>query len=264
MTNLFDLTGKVSIVTGGNGGIGKAIALGLAEYGSDIVIAARNAKKTKDVVKQILAKGRRCIGIQCDVLQRSDITKTIEAAVNELGGLHILVNNAGIGQGGEPPQDISIESWQQVIDTNLTSPFVFSQAAYPALVKCGGGKIINIGSGYSIKAAAGNAAYAASKAGLWNMTRSMALDWGEDNIQVNMILPGWIRTKMSTDALGDIKRKNKIISETPAGKLGEPEDITGAAVFLASGASDFVTGKYIQVEGGRNAGDMAWPPKTKG
>ena len=132
------------------------------------------------------------------------------------------------------------------------------------MVKCGGGKIINIGSGYSIKAAAGNAAYAASKAGLWNMTRSMALDWGEDNIQVNMILPGWIRTKMSTDALGDIKRKNKIISETPAGRLGEPEDITGAAVFLASGASDFVTGKYIQVEGGRNAGDMAWPPKTKG
>ena len=264
MKNLFDLTGKVSIVTGGNGGIGRAIALGLAEYGSDIVIAARNAKKTEDVVKQIFTKGRRCIGIQCDVLQRSDITKTIEAAVNELGGLHILVNNAGIGQGGEPPQDISIESWQQVIDTNLTSPFVFSQAAYPAMVKCGGGKIINIGSGYSIKAAAGNAAYAASKAGLWNMTRSMALDWGEDNIQVNMILPGWIRTKMSTDALGDIKRKNKIISETPAGRVGEPEDITGAAVFLASGASDFVTGKYIQVEGGMNAGDMAWPPQTKG
>jgi len=264
MKNLFDLTGKVSIVTGGNGGIGRAIALGLAEYGSDIVIAARNEKKTEDVVKQIFAKGRRCIGIQCDVLQRSDITKTIEAAVNELGGLHILVNNAGIGQAGEPPQDISIERWQQVIDTNLTSPFVFSQAAYPAMVKCGGGKIINIGSGYSIKAAAGNAAYAASKAGLWNMTRSMALDWGEDNIQVNMILPGWIRTKMSTDALGDIKRKNKIISETPAGRVGEPEDITGAAVFLASGASDFVTGKYIQVEGGRHAGDMAWPPKIKG
>ena len=264
MKNLFDLTGKVSIVTGGNGGIGRAIALGLAEYGSDIVIAARNAKKTKDVVKQILAKGRLCIGIQCDVLQRSDITKTIEAAVNELGGLHILVNNAGIGQGGEPPQDISIEWWQQVIDTNLTSPFVFSQAAYPAMVKCGGGKIINIGSGYSIKAAGGSAAYAASKAGLWNMTRSMALDWGEDNIQVNMILPGWIRTEMTTDVLGDIKRKNKIISETPAGKLGEPEDITGAAVFLASGASDFVTGKYIQVEGGMNAGDMAWPPQTKG
>ena len=132
------------------------------------------------------------------------------------------------------------------------------------MVKCGGGKIINIGSGYSIKAAAGNAAYAASKAGLWNMTRSMALDWGEDNIQVNMILPGWIRTEMSAEPLGDIKRKNKIISETPAGRVGGPEDITGAAVFLASGASNFVTGKYIQAEGGAHAGDMAWPPQTKG
>ena len=96
------------------------------------------------------------------------------------------------------------------------------------------------------------------------MTRSMALDWGEDNIQVNMILPGWIRTEMTTEPLGDIKRRRRIISDTPAGRVGEPEDITGAAVFLASGASDFVTGKYIQVEGGRHAGDMAWPPKTKG
>ncbi len=264
MTKLFDLTGKVSIVTGGNGGIGRAIAIGLADHGSDIVIAARNEKKTEEVVKQILSVGRRCIGVQCDVLQRSDIINTIEVAENELGGLNILVNNAGIGQGGEPPQEIALEWWQQVIDTNLTAPFVFSQAAYPALVKCGGGKIINIGSGYSIKAAAGNAPYAASKAGLWNMTRSLALDWGEDNIQVNMILPGWIRTEMASEPLGDIKRKNKIISETPAGRVGEPEDITGAAVFLASGASDFVTGKYLQVEGGRHAGDMAWPPKTKG
>ena len=264
MTKLFDLTGKVSIVTGGNGGIGRAIAIGLADHGSDIVIAARNEKKTEEVVKQILSVGRRCIGVQCDVLQRSDIINTIEVAENELGGLNILVNNAGIGQGGEPPQEIALEWWQQVIDTNLTAPFVFSQAAYPALVKCGGGKIINIGSGYSIKAAAGNAPYAASKAGLWNMTRSLALDWGEDNIQVNMILPGWIRTEMASESLGDIKRKNKIISETPAGRVGEPEDITGAAVFLASGASDFVTGKYLQVEGGRHAGDMAWPPKTKG
>ena len=150
-----------------------------------------------------------------------------------------------------------MEWWQKVIDTNLTAPFMFSQIAYPSLVKSGGGKIINIGSGYSIKAAAGNAPYAASKAGLWNMTRSMALDWGKDNIQVNMILPGWIRTEMTTRTLADIERKNKIISDTPAGRIGEPEDLAGAAIFLASRASDFVTGKYIQVEGG----DMleTWP-----
>ena len=260
MSNLFDLTGRVSIVTGGNGGIGRAIAIGLAEHGSDVVIAARNQKKIENVVKEILSIGRRCIGVQCDVLERKDIIKTVDTAIDQLGKLNILVNNAGIGQGGELPQDITLERWQNVIDVNLTAPFVFSQIAYPALVKSGGGKIINIGSGYSIKAAAGNAPYAASKAGLWNLTRSMALDWGKDNIQVNMIVPGWIRTEMTTVPLGDIKRRNKIISETPVGRVGEPEDMTGAAIFLASAASDFMTGKYIQLDGGRNAGDMAWPP----
>ena len=260
MSSLFDLTGKVSIVTGGNGGIGRAIAIGLAEHGSDVVIAARNETKTESVVKEILSLGQRCIGVRCDVLEREDIVKTVDTAVNELGKLNILVNNAGIGQGGEPPEDLALERWQNVIDVNLTAPFVFSQIAYPALVKSGGGKIINIGSGYSLKAAAGNAPYAASKAGLWNLTRSMALDWGKDNIQVNLIVPGWIRTEMTTIPLGDIKRRNRIVSDTPAGRVGEPEDITGAAVYLASSASDFMTGKYMQLDGGRNSGDMAWPP----
>ena len=110
------------------------------------------------------------------------------------------------------------------------------------------------------RAEGANAPYAASKAGLWNLTRSMALDWGKDNIQVNLIVPGWIRTEMTTVPLGDIKRRNKIISDTPAGRVGEPEDMTGAAVYLASSASDFMTGKYMQLDGGRNSGDMAWPP----
>ena len=260
MSNLFDLTGKVSIVTGGNGGIGKGIAIGLAEHGSDIVIAARNQGKTENVVKEILSMGRRCIAVQCDVLERRDIVKTVDTAVNELGKLNILVNNAGFGQGGERTEDIASETWHKTIDTNLTAPFVFSQIAYPALVKSGGGKIINIGSGYSHKAAAGKAAYAASKAGLWNMTKSMALDWGKDNIQVTMISPGWIRTEMSTTStLADTKETNRILSETPAGRIGEPEDLAGAAVFLASGASDFVTGSHIKVDGGKGAGIMPLP-----
>ena len=270
MSNLFDLTGKVSIVTGGNGGIGRGIAIALAEHGSDIVIAARNQEKIENVVKEILSMGRRCIGVQCDVLERKDIIKTVDTAVNELGKLNILVNNAGRGHGGELPQDVTSETWQNVIDLNLTSPFVFSQIAYPALVKSGGGKIINIGSGYSIKAAGGNAPYAATKAGLWNVTRSMALDWGKDNIQVNMILPGWIATEMTARVLsGEFGSpttypshmvKGPIIDRTPAGRIGEPEDLAGAAVFLASRASDFMTGSYVQVNGGTSAGDMAWPP----
>ena len=263
MGNLFDLTGKVSIVTGGNGGIGKGIALGLAEHGSDIVIAARNQEKTESVVKEILSMGRRCIGVQCDVLERRDIVKTVDTAVNELGRLNILVNNAGVSHWGERTEDVAIETWQRTIDINLTAPFVFSQIAYPALVKAGGGKIINIGSGFSHKAAAGNAAYAASKAGLWNVTKSLALDWGKDNIQVTMISPGWIRTEMATvAALADTEQRNKIISETPAGRIGELEDLAGAAVFLASRASDYVSGSHVKVDGGRNAGTMPlpWPP----
>ena len=269
MSNLFDLTGKVSIVTGGNGGIGRSIAMGLAEHGSDIVIAARNQKKTEHVVEEILSMGRRCIGVQCDVLVRKDIIKTVDTAVKELGELNVLVNNAGIGQGGELPQDIALETWQNVIGTNLTAPFMFSQIAYSSLVKSGGGKIINIGSLYSLSAAGGNAPYAASKAGLWNMTRSMALDWGKNNIQVNMIVPGWHRTEMTEGVLEDPNSsssypshmgKNKIISKTPAGRVGEPQDLAGAAIFLASRASDFMTGEYVRVDGGISAGDMAWPP----
>ena len=270
MSNLFDLTGKVAIVTGGNGGIGRALAIGLAEHGSDIVIAARNQEKTESVVKEILALGRRCIGVQCDVLERKDIIKTVDTAVNELGKLNILVNNAGIGQGGELPQDVTSETWQNVIDINLTAQFVFSQIAYPALVKSGGGKIINTGSGYSIYAAGGNAPYAASKAGVWNMTRSLALDWGKDNIQVNLIVPGWIATEMTDGVLaGEFGSpttypahmgRNTVIDKTAAGRIGEPEDLAGAAVFLASRASDFMTGSYIKVDGGLSAGDMAWPP----
>ena len=214
--------------------------------------------------------GRRCIGVQCDVLERKDIIKTVDTAVNELGKLNVLVNNAGIGHGGELPQDMAMETWQNVIDINLTAQFVFSQIAYPALVKSGGGKIINTGSGYSLEAAGGNAPYAASKAGVWNMTRSLALDWGKDNIQVNLIVPGWIATEMTDGVLaGEFGSpttypahmgRNTVINKTAAGRIGEPEDLAGAAVFLASRASDFMTGSYIKVDGGLSAGDIAWPP----
>ena len=202
--------------------------------------------------------GRRCIGVRCDVLEKKDIINTVDTAVSELGGLNILVNNSGIGHGGEPTQTVALETWHQVLDTNLTSVFLFCQAAYPELVKAGGGKIINIGSRYSIKSAAGNAPYAASKAGVWNITRTMALDWGADNIQVNMIAPGWIRTEMTDSVWENKERTAYIIDETPAARLGEPEDMAGAAVFLASSSSDFVTGTNIIADGGMQSGDKSW------
>ena len=169
MRDLFDLTAKVAIVTGGNGGIGRAIALGLAQHGADIVVAARNEHKTAAVVGEVEAMGRRAIGVRCDVLQHDDITATVDTAVRELGGVNILVNNAGVGHGGQPTHTVQFETWQRVIDTNLTAVLLFCQAVYPELVKAGGGKIINVGSGYSLRSAAGNAPYSASKAGVWNL-----------------------------------------------------------------------------------------------
>ena len=151
-----------------------------------------------------------------------------------------------------------------MIAINLTSVFQFCQAVQPALVQAGGGKIINVGSGYSLVSAAGNAPYAASKAGVWNLTRTMALDWAGDNIQVNLIAPGWIRTEMTDGVWDDRERTAYIIDETPAGRLGEPEDMAGAAIFLASPASDFVTGTFINADGGMKAGDKAWPRPQPG
>ena len=259
MRNLFDLTAKVAIVTGGNGGIGRAIALGLAQHGADIVVAARNEHKTAAVVSEVEAMGRRGIGVRCDVLRHDDITATVDTAVRELGGVNILVNNAGVGHGGQPTHTVQLETWQRVIDTNLTAVLLFCQAVYPELVKAGGGKIINVGSGYSLRSAAGNAPYSASKAGVWNLTRTIALDWARDNIQVNLIAPGWIRTEMTDPVWKDTERTAYIIDETPAGRLGEPEDLTGTGIFLASAASDFITGTYIRPAGGSGVGDKAWP-----
>ncbi len=264
MSKLFDLAGKVAIVTGGNGGIGRAIAVGLAQHGADLVVAARNERKTAAVVDEIRELGRRAVGVRCDVLERADIDRTVDTAVRELGGVNILVNNSGVGHGGQPTQAVALETWDRVVATNLTSVFQFCQAVHPALVQAGGGKIINVGSGYSLVSAAGNAPYAASKAGVWNLTRTMALDWAGDNIQVNLIAPGWIRTEMTDPVWEDRERTAYIIDETPAGRLGEPEDMAGAAIFLASPASDFVTGTFINADGGMKAGDKAWPRPQPG
>jgi len=254
MSEMFDLTGKVAIVTGGNGGIGRAIAVGMAQHGADIVVAARNEQKTAAVVKEIEALGRRCLGVRCDVLEQDDIINTVEMAVRELGSLNILVNNSGIGQGGEPTQTVTLETWHQVIDTNLTSAFLFSKAAHPMMVKAGGGKIINIGSMTSIFGSDWVAPYSASKGGVVQLTKSLAIAWAVDNIQVNAILPGWIHTDLTASIKNNFAdRYETIRSRIPQGRWGEPEEMGGCAVFLASKASDYVTGVSIPVDGGYTA-----------
>jgi 2-deoxy-D-gluconate 3-dehydrogenase len=242
---LFELAGRVAIVTGGNGGIGLGMARGLAAAGAKVVVAGRNAQKSATAAKEIGG-----ISIETDVLQESSCRELIKKTVSRLGRLDILVNNAGINI-RKQPQDYSMAEWHQVLETNLTSAFVCSQAAYPELKKAGGGKVINIGSMMSIFGASFATPYASSKGAIVQMTRALACAWAKDNIQVNAVLPGWIDTDLTRNARKQIEGLHEnVLARTPAGRWGEPDDFAGIAVFLASGASDFLTGTAIPVDGG--------------
>jgi 2-deoxy-D-gluconate 3-dehydrogenase len=246
----FDLTGKVAVVTGGNGGIGLGMARGLAEAGASIAIVARNETKSKEAVAELMRRGAKAISVATDVTDKAAVAAMIERVKAELGGLDILVNNAGINI-RKPPHVLEIEEWDRVISTNLTSVFLCSQAAYPVMKQAGGGKIINIGSMMSIFGAGFAPAYAATKGGIVQFTRSCACAWAADNIQANAILPGWIDTDLTKRARVEIDGlHNKVLARTPAARWGEIDDFAGIAVFLSSSASDFVTGTAIPVDGG--------------
>ena len=249
MMSKFDLTGKVALITGGNGGIGRAIASDMAQAGSDIVIVDQNMGNLTEIVKETGNLDRRCKGIECDVTNSDDITATVETAEKEFGRLDILVNAAGV-TGGGPPQSISEEEWDRIIDINLKASFRFCQAVYPAFVKTGAGRIINIGSIYSILGSSVAVHYSASKGGIVQMTKSLALSWANENIHVNAILPGFVRTPMTAAIREDQAFYQSIIERTPTGRLAEPGDISPTAVFLASSASGFITGQSIVVDGG--------------
>jgi 2-deoxy-D-gluconate 3-dehydrogenase len=245
----FDLTGRVALVTGGNGGIGLGMARGMARAGASLVIAARNAGKTAAAVEELTALGVPCEALEVDVADAAACRAMVEAARARFGRLDILVNNAGIARGGRP-ETMSLEDWSAVLQTNLTAAMIASQAAHPIMQAQGRGKIINIGSMYAIFGAPFVPAYAASKGGIIQLTRSLAAAWAADNIQVNAILPGWITTEMTAGAKGSQSFSDNIVGRTPAGRWGEPEDFEGPAVFLASAASDFVTGASLNVDGG--------------
>jgi 2-deoxy-D-gluconate 3-dehydrogenase len=251
MKNLFSLKGKVGIVTGGNGGIGKGMARGFAAAGSDIVIAARDQAKTAQAACEIQEEfGVRVLGLQVDVREEAQIRATVQKVLDTFGRMDILVNNAGMNI-RKMPQDYQVSEWDDIIDVNLRSAFLCSQAVYPSMKAAGGGKIINIGSMTSIFGLAQGLAYGASKGGIVQLTRSLAVAWAPDNIQVNAILPGWINTDLTKRARKDIPTLNeRVLTRTPAGRWGEPTDISGVAVFLASHASDFVTGVALPVDGG--------------
>lgn len=251
MKDLFSLKDKVAIVTGGNGGIGKAIARGLAGVGANIVIAARNEAKTAEAVRDIHEEfGTQVIGIRVDLRQEEQIRALAGKALETFGRIDILVNNAGTNI-RKLPQDYTAAEWDEVLDTNLRGAFLCSQAVYPAMKAAGGGKIISIGSMTSIFGGTKLAAYGTSKGGIVQMTRSLAVAWAQDNIQVNTILPGFINTDLTRQARKEIQGlEERVISRTPTGRWGEPDELIGVAVFLASRASDFVTGVALPVDGG--------------
>ena len=247
---LFDIAGKVAIVTGGNGGIGLGMALGIASCGANIAIAGRNAEKAVAALASLRALGIEAEFIAADVTQKADCQRMIAETEARFGREDILVNNAGTSI-RKMPQDYSEDEWHQVLDTNLTSAFLCCQAAYPAMLRAGGGKIINIGSMMSLFGAPYATPYAASKGGIVQMTRALATAWAKDNIQVNAVLPGWIDTDLTKRARQQVDGlQDSVAKRTPAGRWGTPPDMAGVAAFLATPASDFVTGSAIPVDGG--------------
>ncbi len=247
---MFDLKGKVAIVTGGNGGIGLGMAHGLAGAGAQVVVAARNREKSQTAVHALEQAGGRALAIAVDVADEASVNALVKTTVEQCGRLDILVNNAGINI-RKQPQDYTLGEWRRVLDTNLTSAFLCSRAAYAPMKAAGGGKIINIGSMMSIFGASFTPAYAASKGGIVQLTRALATAWARDSIQVNAVLPGWIDTELTQAARREVAGLNdNVLRRTPAGRWGSLDDMAGIAVFLAAPASDFITGAAIPVDGG--------------
>jgi 2-dehydro-3-deoxy-D-gluconate 5-dehydrogenase len=248
-STLFDLTGRVAVVTGGNGGIGRGIALGLAEAGAAVAVFGRNHEKNQQVLSELKAIGVPSMALRVDVTDRAGLEPAFHQVESELGGIGILVNNAGNvslsgGVLNEKPED-----WDSVIETQLNAVFLLSKLAAKAMVTRKGGKIINIGSMYSFFGSGLIPSYSAAKGAIVQLTKSMAIELAPHNIQVNAIAPGWIETDM-TAPVKTMPLNDEILSRTPAGRWGQAEEVAGTAVYLASRASDFVTGTTIRVDGG--------------
>jgi 2-dehydro-3-deoxy-D-gluconate 5-dehydrogenase len=247
---MFDLKGRVGLVTGGNGGIGLGLARGLAKAGAAVMVAGRNADKNAAAVAELRALGAEAYAVIVDVTDEASVNAMVAATAKRFGRLDILVNNAGINIRNKP-EVYELADWHKVIATNLTSAMLASKAAYPHLKSGGHGRVINNGSMLSIFGLPFHAAYGASKGGVVQMTKSMAVAWGPDGITVNCLLPGWIDTDLTRKARADMAGLNdNVMARTPKGRWGDPADFEGIAAFLGSDASAFITGVAIPVDGG--------------
>ncbi len=251
---LFDLTGKVALVTGGSRGIGRAICFGLATFGADVSVVARSPKEGEDTVERVRALGRRAVFIPADVGKVDDCRRAVKETVKELGRLDILVNNAGVGA-QSPAEAVTPEEWETIIGINLRGLFFLSQEAAKVMIDQGeGGRIINIASIFGIVGSElGASVYHASKGAVVNLTRALACEWAKHNILVNSIGPGFIVTDM-TRAIQDEPYLAEVLEKRHAlRRFGCPEECVGAVIFLASRASTFVTGENLFVDGGYTA-----------
>jgi 2-dehydro-3-deoxy-D-gluconate 5-dehydrogenase len=245
----FRLDGKVAIVTGASRGIGKAMAQALAEAGADVVVAARSEKPLRELAEELEAMGQRALAFPLDIAKEDDLKRLVETVVREFGRIDILVNNAGINYRC-PAENFPIEEYDRVLNVNLRSVFILCQLAGRQMIAQGGGKIINTASLMSETGGIMISAYTASKGGIKQLTKTLALEWGPYNIQVNAIGPGYIRTEMTQPLRDDPERNRMILERVCIKRWGEPEDLQGMTVFLASSASDYVTGQVFYVDGG--------------
>jgi 2-deoxy-D-gluconate 3-dehydrogenase len=248
-TGLFDLTGQVAVVTGGNGGLGRGIALGLAEAGATIAVLGRNEEKSRAVLSELKALGIRSIAVTIDLTKRDEFEPAFQKVENELGSVDILVNNAGNVSLSGGVMNETPEAWDSVLATQLNAVFLLSRIAAKGMLSRKKGKIINIGSMYSFFGSGLIPSYSAAKGAIIQLTKSMAIEFAPNNIQVNAIAPGWFKTDM-TAPVHTMPLNDEILLRTPAGRWGQPEELAGTAVFLASRASDFVTGTTVVVDGG--------------
>src|SRR5260221_5760909 len=250
---LFALSGRVAIVTGGSVGLGRQMAEGLAEMGANLVLCARKKERCLQAAEELKSLGVEVLALSCDVKDPASIEAVADATVKQFGRIDILVNNAGTSWGA-PVEAMTLEQWNKVIETNLTGTFLFSQAVGKVMIAQRRGKIINIASVAGLRGSPPSFSaigYSASKGGVIIFTKDLACKWGVHNIQVNAIAPGWFPTDMSEKVIE--RNKESLLAGIPLGRCGGPQDLEGAAIFLASDASDFVTGHVLVVDGGQSA-----------
>jgi len=250
MSNLFDLSGKVALVVGGHGGIGKAIALGLADAGADVIVSSRNLEALKGTVKEIEAKGRKSLAVTADIVDEKQVNDMVAKIIKVFPRIDILVNAAGLAI-RKPADSFPIDEWQKVMDINTRGTFLCCQAVGRVMLKQKSGRIINISSvrgRYGLPA--NYAAYCASKGAVDSLTRTLACEWAKSNVLVNAVAPTIVETDLTKSALADPAYAKQMKDRIPMGKWAVPEDIVGPAIFFASDASSFVTGQILYIDGG--------------